>query len=101
MDTFSQLFFLTFLHGSMFALPQPSTRSLQHIYQVQLGRFFQDGEFMPEVKESLFPLVSAAIAIYYKMNNVMRPTPSKSHYTFNIRDLSQVSQYVRCFNFSC
>lgn len=77
---------------SMFALPQPSTRCLQHIYQVQLGRFFQDGEFMPEVLECLFPLVSAAIAVYYRMGATMLPTPTKSHYTFNIRDLSKVIQ---------
>ncbi|KAK7488391.1 hypothetical protein BaRGS_00020365, partial [Batillaria attramentaria] len=74
------------------ALPQPSTRSLQHIYQVQLGRFLQDGEFMPEVLECLFPLVSAAIAVYYRMGATMLPTPTKSHYTFNIRDLSKVIQ---------
>ncbi|KAL8598268.1 hypothetical protein ACOMHN_035218 [Nucella lapillus] len=68
---------------------QPSTRSLQHIYQVQLGRFLQEGEFMPEVLECLFPLVSAAIAVYYRMGATMLPTPAKSHYTFNIRDLSK------------
>ena len=76
---------------SMLALPQPSMRSLQHIYQVQLGRFFQEGDFMPEVKDSLFPLVSASIAIYYRMIGAMRPTPAKMHYSFNVRDLSQVS----------
>ena len=81
---------INFCMDSMLALPQPSTRSLQHIYQTQLGRFFQDVDFMPEVKDCLFPLVSAAVSIYYKMNSTMRPTPSKIHYTFNIRDLSQV-----------
>ncbi|XP_064622088.1 dynein axonemal heavy chain 6-like isoform X2 [Lineus longissimus] len=77
-------------HFCMLALPQPSTRSLQHIYQVQLGQFLQENEFMPEVKESLFSMVSASIAIYYRMCAYMRPTPAKVHYTFNIRDLSKV-----------
>ncbi|XP_074663059.1 dynein axonemal heavy chain 6-like [Tubulanus polymorphus] len=77
-------------HFCMLALPQPSTRSLQHIYQVQLGRFFQEGDFMPEVRESLFSLVSASIATYMRMCTMMKPTPAKSHYTFNIRDLSKV-----------
>nr|KAI8735296.1 dynein heavy chain 6; axonemal-like [Biomphalaria glabrata] len=79
-------------HFSLFTLPQPSTKSLQHIYQVQLGRFLQEGEFMPEVMDSLFSIVSASIAVYYNMCAVMLPTPTKSHYTFNIRDLSKVIQ---------
>lgn len=80
---------------SMLSIPQPSARSLQHIYQVQLGRFFEDSDFTPEVKDCLFPLVSASIHMYYGMCKVMRPTPAKSHYTFNVRDLSQV-----CVEFS-
>ncbi|CAH1791320.1 unnamed protein product [Owenia fusiformis] len=79
-------------HFCILSLPQPSTRSLQHIYQVQLGRYFADGDFMPDVKEALFSVVSASIAIYYRMCNAMRPTPAKSHYTFNIRDCSKVIQ---------
>ncbi|XP_063958044.1 dynein axonemal heavy chain 6-like isoform X2 [Lytechinus pictus] len=77
-------------HFCMLALPQPSTRSLQHIYQVQLGRFLENGDFLPDVKELLNPLVSASIAIYYKMCVNILPTPAKSHYTFNLRDLSKV-----------
>ncbi|ELU16870.1 hypothetical protein CAPTEDRAFT_116653 [Capitella teleta] len=77
-------------HFCMLALPQPSTRSLQHIYQVQLGRFLNEVDFMQDVKQCLFPLISASIGLYYRMCGCMRPTPSKTHYTFNIRDLSKV-----------
>ena len=49
-----------------------------------------DRDFPPDVRDALFPLVAAAIGIYYRMRIVMRPTPAKSHYTFNCRDLSQV-----------
>lgn len=74
----------------MLALPTPSTKNLQHIYQVQLGKFLHEGDFVPEVKDALFSFVSGSIAIYYRMCNEMLPTPAKIHYTFNIRDLSQV-----------
>ncbi|XP_038073413.1 dynein heavy chain 6, axonemal-like isoform X3 [Patiria miniata] len=79
-------------HFCMMALPQPSVRSLQHIYQVQLGRFLENQNFLPEIRELLTPLVSASIAVYYKMCVNMLPTPAKSHYTFNLRDLSKVIQ---------
>ena len=83
-----------YFFNSMLAFPQPSTRSLQHIYQVQLGRFFQDGNFSPEVSECLVPLVSVSISLYYCMCRNMLPTPTKSHYTFNVRDLSKVWYYI-------
>ncbi|KAH3851244.1 hypothetical protein DPMN_093724, partial [Dreissena polymorpha] len=76
----------------MLAFPQPSTRSLQHIYQVQLGRFLQDGDFSTEVQECLSPLVNVSISLYYCMCRNMLPTPAKSHYTFNVRDLTKVIQ---------
>ncbi|XP_076809994.1 dynein axonemal heavy chain 6-like [Clavelina lepadiformis] len=77
-------------HFSVFAIPQPSTRSLQHIYQVQLGHFLENRDFMPEVKDCCKQAVNASIAVYYKMCNAMLPTPDKCHYTFNLRDLSAV-----------
>ncbi|XP_070577565.1 LOW QUALITY PROTEIN: dynein axonemal heavy chain 6-like [Ptychodera flava] len=79
-------------HFNILALPQPSVKSLQHIYQVQLGRFFENKDFMPDIKELMIPLVSASIAVYYKMSGNMLPTPAKSHYTFNLRDLSSIVQ---------
>ena len=58
---------------------------------MQLGKYFADHDFTGEVKDSLFSIVSAAISIYYRMLTYMRPTPTKSHYTYNCRDLSHVS----------
>ena len=83
---------------SVLALPQPSTYSMQHIYKVQLGRFLNDGDFLVDVKACLVPLVSAAIAVYRRTCLSLRPTPTKSHYTFNMRDLSRVCQML-CYLF--
>ena len=71
-------------------MSKPSDRSLRHIFQSQLGRFLTKHEFTAEVKECMSPLVSSAIAIYRKIDKVMLPTPSKPHYTFNVRNLAQV-----------
>ncbi len=71
-------------------MPDPSAKSLFNIYQVQLGRFFADNEFNIEVKSNLLPLVSSSIVMYYRVFINMLPTPSKSHYVFNLRDLSKL-----------
>ena len=75
---------------SVLSLPQPSTQSLQHIFQTQLGRFFNSREFSAEVRGCRSLLVATAIAIYRQVAANLRPTPFKIHYTFNVRDLSQV-----------
>lgn len=71
-------------------MPDPSAKSLFNIYQVQLGRFFADNEFNIEVKSNLLQLVSSCIVMYYRIFINMLPTPSKSHYVFNLRDLSKL-----------
>uniref|UniRef100_A0A8C3XBZ8 Dynein axonemal heavy chain 1 n=1 Tax=Cyanoderma ruficeps TaxID=181631 RepID=A0A8C3XBZ8_9PASS len=38
------------------------------------------------------PLVDATISVYMTITSQLLPTPAKSHYTFNLRDLSKVFQ---------
>ncbi|XP_067884712.1 dynein axonemal heavy chain 6-like [Heterodontus francisci] len=78
-------------HFCIFTLPQPSTTSLQHIFQVQIGCHLERRNFMPVVRKCRELLVMAAITIYYKMCRQMLPTPVKPHYTFNMRDLAKLT----------
>ena len=71
-------------------MPDPSARSLFNIYQVQLGRFFSDHEFNVDVKANLIPVVLSSIVMYYRVAINLLPTPSKSHYVFNLRDLTKL-----------
>jgi hypothetical protein len=38
------------------------------------------------------PVVSATVQVYNSIREQMLPTPAKSHYTFNLRDLARVIQ---------
>ncbi|EDV29505.1 uncharacterized protein TRIADDRAFT_51924 [Trichoplax adhaerens] len=79
-------------HFCVLCISKPSDKSLRHIFQSQLGQFLTKNEFTAEVRDCMAPLVSSAIAIYRKIDKVMLPTPSKPHYTFNVRNLAQVIQ---------
>jgi dynein heavy chain len=43
------------------------------------------------------PLVAATLDVYEAAQRELLPTPTKSHYTFNLRDVSKVFQVgTRC-----
>ncbi|KAH0630033.1 hypothetical protein JD844_012597 [Phrynosoma platyrhinos] len=48
----------------------------------------------PEVADLNGPLVDATIQVYSTITSQLLPTPAKSHYTFNLRDLSKVFQGI-------
>lgn len=83
------LYSLWFL-SSVLCLPHPSYKWLQHIYSIQLGRFFDKADFTPDVRGACQDLTTVAMGIYFDLKEHLLPTPAKSHYTFNLRDLSKV-----------
>nr|XP_024648317.1 dynein heavy chain 1, axonemal isoform X2 [Macaca nemestrina] len=46
----------------------------------------------PHIAHFTDPLVEATIMVYATITSQLLPTPAKSHYTFNLRDLSKVFQ---------
>jgi dynein heavy chain len=77
-------------HFAMFSIPSPSDTALKTIFSSILGGFLQN--FAPNVRGMATGAVQAAIDIYAKIKEDLLPTPSKSHYVFNLRDLSKVIQ---------
>lgn len=51
-------------------------------------------EKVPELIPLNESLVDATIKVYSSITSGLLPTPAKSHYTFNLRDLSKVFQGV-------
>uniref|UniRef100_A0A8C5KDU7 Dynein axonemal heavy chain 1 n=1 Tax=Jaculus jaculus TaxID=51337 RepID=A0A8C5KDU7_JACJA len=48
----------------------------------------------PNITQFNEPLVEATIKVYATITSQLLPTPAKSHYTFNLRDLSKVFQGI-------
>ena len=51
-------------------------------------------EFPHDVRQCTEPIVAAAVEIYQRMSTDLLPTPAKSHYVFNLRDLSKCVQGI-------
>ncbi|XP_007947093.1 dynein axonemal heavy chain 6 [Orycteropus afer afer] len=79
-------------HFSMLCLPMPSEHSLKQIFQAILNGFLN--EFTPAVRQTASNIVEAAVEIYNRMSVDLLPTPTKSHYVFNLRDLSKCVQGI-------
>ncbi|KAK9408021.1 dynein heavy chain 6 axonemal [Crotalus adamanteus] len=79
-------------HFAMLCLPTPSEHSLKQIFQAILKGFL--AEFAQAVKQCASSIVEAAVEIYQRMSIDLLPTPAKSHYVFNLRDLSKCVQGI-------
>ena len=54
--------------------------------------WMKTSEYGPTILSKAKMLVSSSIEIYNTVSRELLPTPTKSHYTFNLRDLSKVFQ---------
>ena len=68
-----------------------SDESLSRVFGTILDWKLSQG-FANPVKQLSVNTVQATIDIYNSIASNLLPTPAKSHYTFNLRDLSKVFQ---------
>jgi dynein heavy chain len=79
-------------HFCMFSIPAPSEYNLKHIFKSITQGFFMD--FSAPVRSCADLIVDSAVEIYGRMSTELLPTPAKSHYVFNLRDLSKCIQGI-------
>ncbi|CAH8627144.1 unnamed protein product [Schistosoma bovis] len=79
-------------HFALFVIPSPSEISLKQIFSSIINGYLL--EFPQGVRSVGDSIVNAAVEIYSRMAKELLPTPTKSHYVFNLRDLSKCIQGV-------
>ncbi|XP_046391604.1 dynein axonemal heavy chain 6 [Ischnura elegans] len=79
-------------HFAMLNLKSPDEVSLKHIFKSILVGFFE--EFTSAIQDMADSIVNAAVDIYARVCEDLLPTPAKSHYVYNLRDLSKCFQGV-------
>ncbi|RHY05497.1 hypothetical protein DYB25_001425 [Aphanomyces astaci] len=79
-------------HFHMCWIPNLSADAMTQIF-VSILSGFLDVE-IPTLSHMSTAIVTASVELYQRVESELLPTPSKSHYTFNLRDLSKVFQGV-------
>jgi dynein heavy chain, axonemal len=79
-------------HFNIITYSQLDSNSIEMIFNKIVGRFLSP--YADEVKNELKNLVHGTQAVYNGVQEVLRPIPIKSHYTFNLRDMSKIFQGI-------
>ena len=66
--------------------------SIKQIFSTIVKGFL--ASFSEDVRNCLDTIVEMTLSIYKNVATELKPTPAKSHYTFNLRDISKVFQGV-------
>lgn len=62
------------------------------IFVTLVNHFYK--KFNDEVKDLVPKIIESVLSVYERVKTELLPTPSKSHYTFNLRDIWRVFQGV-------
>ncbi|GMH42975.1 hypothetical protein BSKO_10897 [Bryopsis sp. KO-2023] len=77
-------------HFNMVSLVDFDNGTPTQIFTSIVDMFRKKEAFPDNVKELSSPIVAATLEVYFTAMNQLLPTPAKSHYTFNLRDISRV-----------
>jgi dynein heavy chain len=77
-------------HFNIIAFANFDENSMKTIFSSILKWHFRTGNFSNEIQGMVNNIVIASLKIYTNIQADLKPTPLKSHYTFNLRDISKV-----------
>lgn len=79
-------------HSNVLGYTELDQKTVKQIFATIVTHFLR--RFQEQVKNMCDPLVDAVMFVYNTVRTELLPTPSKSHYTFNLRDIWKVFQGV-------
>lgn len=79
-------------HFHILNIQASSDEIMKSIFGKIIKNFFDAFEFNPKIKGMDDNLVTGTLLLFREMVTKMLPTPKKSHYIFNLRDVSKVFQ---------
>ena len=79
-------------HFNVLSMPEASSATMKSIFGGILDGFLDI--FPTEIRGLGSSAVNATIDVYENIREEMRPTPSRAHYMFNLRDVAKVIQGV-------
>lgn len=77
-------------HFTTLNFTNPDDNQMRRIYYTIISHHLSD--FDEEVKSLAEVFTNATISLYHRIKDTFLPTPTKSHYVFNMRDVSRVFQ---------
>ena len=84
-------------HFNMIAINEFTDQTYARIYETILDWWMRRSKISPDLKGRASAIVKATIQVYNTIREELLPTPAKSHYTYNMRDLSKVFQGMQMF----
>ncbi|CAD8076520.1 unnamed protein product [Paramecium sonneborni] len=83
-------------HFVYLSVPNSSDETLSWIFSRILKAYFKNNYFKNEINDLCdnYSIVYATLQMYQEIQNTLKPTPEKSHYIFNLRDVSKVFQGI-------
>lgn len=78
-------------HFSTISFAELTDKSICRIFNTIITAFASK-YLQPDAASTASEIVSATTAVYNSIRVHLLPTPSKSHYTFNLRDIAKVVQ---------
>eukprot|EP00055_Hartaetosiga_balthica_P017752 m.122337 g.122337 ORF g.122337 m.122337 type:complete len:4010 (-) comp9395_c0_seq2:1066-13095(-) len=77
-------------HVNVISITEFSDETMTRIFTTILSRAFKEGHFPMDLQGMCSNIVAATMHVYKSAIENLLPTPTKSHYTFNLRDFARV-----------